>query len=123
MDSAHEPWARFQQRSQQESSPKTLPTVLYVPMMAAAFLESGTRKRKTGRTISARLAAVNRKMRKLTKDQAVAVEGRCAPSTAGHAHMPGDAGPIVPAVDDEIMPFRLGADGAVYCRTQQGIVG
>src|SRR5437660_10203468 len=31
-------------------------------------------------------------------------------STAGHAHMAGDGGPVVAAVDDEIMPLGLAVD-------------
>src|SRR6266702_4471938 len=31
-------------------------------------------------------------------------------SPAGHAHMAGDRGPVVAAIDDEIVAFRLAAD-------------
>lgn len=46
-----------------------------------------------------------------------------APLSAGDAHMPGHARPVVAAVDDEIVAFRLHADGAVDGGVQQIVVG
>ncbi len=42
---------------------------------------------------------------------------------AGHAHMPANARPIVAAVDNEVVAFRLEADSAVNRGAQQFIVG
>ena len=44
-------------------------------------------------------------------------------SAAGDAHMAADAGAVVAAVDDEVVPLRLQADGVVDCSTEQLVVG
>ena len=44
--------------------------------------------------------------------------GGAAVLAAGDAHMPADAGAVVAAVDDEIVPLRLQSDGAVDRRGQ-----
>ena len=38
---------------------------------------------------------------------------RVETSAAGDAHVPADARAVVPAVDDEVVAFRLEADGAI----------
>ena len=43
-------------------------------------------------------------------------------SAAGHAHVAGEGGAAVAAVDDEIVPLGLAGDRLVDCRVQQ-IVG
>jgi hypothetical protein len=65
-------------------------------------------KREAGRTISAHFGAVNWKMGKLTWDQTVAGQrGGRGISTASNAHMAVNAGTVVPAIDDEVVAFRL----------------
>src|SRR5579872_1839474 len=46
-----------------------------------------------------------------------------AGSTAGHAHMPVNARSVVPAIDDEVVAFRLRSDGAVDGRGQKSVIG
>ncbi len=42
-------------------------------------------------------------------------------SAAGHAHMAGDGGALMRAVDDEIMTLRLAQNGLVYGAGKIGI--
>ena len=46
------------------------------------------------------------------------ISPRAAP---GHAHVTGDGGALVLAVDDEIVPLRLAADGLVDRGMEEGV--
>ena len=43
-------------------------------------------------------------------------------SAAGNAHVPADAGAVVPAIDDEVVAFRLQPDGAIDSGAEKIIV-